>query len=220
MYKFLVFVLFLLLSAGISESAAAQSYKNPDGSQVNIEIPVGLPTLVAKTLDVKIKSYLPTDFEVVDFSGMGEGQNPANWEYDIDVKKIYENDQFVSLLMTTYQYTGGAHGSSARFGIVIEKATGKRLEIGDVFQARPLVYRLGPVWRSQILAKLRANNGDITSADRIWVREGTVDDFHYNSFVLTDKVLIVYGQQYQHNAYVYGMQTLIYPLARLADIRK
>ena len=220
MRKFLIFCFFFLFGALIVDSAAAQSYKNPDGSQVNIEIPAGLPTLVASTLDVKIKSYLPTDFEVVDFSGMGESQNPANWEYDIQVKKIYENENIISLLMTTYQYAGGAHGSSARFGMVIEKSTGKRLEVGDIFQSRPLVYRLGPVWRSQILAKLRANNGNITSADRLWVREGTVDDFHYNSFVLTDKLLIVYGQEYQHNAYAFGMQTLIYPLARLADIRK
>ena len=125
MRKFLIFCFFLLVVTLTLDSAAAQSYKNPDGSQVNIDIPVGLPTPVANTLDMKIKSYLPTDFEVVDFSGMGEGQNPANWEYDIHVKKIYSNTGFTSLLMETYQFTGGAHGASARIGLVIDNTTGK-----------------------------------------------------------------------------------------------
>lgn len=125
MRKFLIFCFFFFLGAIVVDTAAAQSYLNPDGSRVNIEIPAGLPTPVANTLDAKIKSYLPTDFEVVDFSGMGEGQNPANWEYDINVKKIYSNTGFTSLLMETYQFTGGAHGSSARIGLVIDNITGK-----------------------------------------------------------------------------------------------
>jgi hypothetical protein len=66
------------------------------------------------------------------------------------------------------------------------------LSITDIFQERPLVYRLGPLWRSQILARIHALNGSVTSSDRIWVREGTVDGFHYGSFTLTDKYLTVY----------------------------
>lgn len=96
----------------------------------------------------------------------------------------------------------------------------KQLSITDIFQERPLVYRLGPLWRSQILARLYASNGAITASDRIWVREGTVDGFHYASFTLTDKYLTVYGQEYQHVPYAYGMQTLRVPLARIRDIMR
>jgi Deacetylase PdaC len=118
--------------------------------------------------------------------------DPRNWEYDFSVKKVYEDEDILSLLMKTYQYTGGAHGSSGRFGIVFDKKTGKQLSITDIFEERPLVYRLGLLWRLQILSRIQEMNGEVTGSDRIWVREGTVDSFHYASFTLTDKFITIY----------------------------
>lgn len=60
----------------------------------------------------------------------------------------------------------------------------------------------------------------LTADEKSWIRDGTTDILHYQSFILTDRVLVVFGQQYQHNAYAYGMQTLTYPLARLTNMRK
>jgi len=60
----------------------------------------------------------------------------------------------------------------------------------------------------------------LTADEKSWIRDGTTDITHYQSFILTDRVLVVFGQQYQHNAYAFGMQTLTYPLARLTNMRK
>lgn len=62
--------------------------------------------------------------------------------------------------------------------------------------------------------------GPLSNADRAWILDGTTNILHYQSFVLTSNVLIVYGQEYQHNSFADGMQTLVYPLLRLRDIRK
>jgi Protein of unknown function (DUF3298) len=81
--------------------------------------------------------------------------------------------------------------------------------------------RLSPIWQQQILSRLRSTLATpLTIDEKNWVRDGTRGIDQYQSFVITDKILIIYGQQYQHNAYAYGTQTLIYPLYRLADIRK
>ena len=153
-------------------------------------------------------------------SDTGITNNISNWEHTITVKKIYSDEKITSLLISTYEYTGGAHGSSSRIGLVIDNATGKKLSLSDLYNTKKLTMRLSPIWQKQIISNLKRNTGKLTTDDRKWIREGTVDIQNYQSFVLTPKMLIVYGQEYQHNAYAYGTQTLIFQRNKIEDIAK
>jgi hypothetical protein len=149
----------------------------------------------------------------------GIAGDPHNWEYDIAVKKIYSDEYITSLLMTTYQYTGGAHGSSSRIGLVVDNKTGKFLTLKDFYNTQKLVRKLSPVWQLQIRAKLATALGQpLTPTDKEWIRQGTLAREQYESFVLTKTSLIVYGQDYQHAAHAYGTFTLVYPRKALGSI--
>ncbi len=216
------YLLALLISIALISGVSASNYMNTDGSKVSIERP-HLEAYVDMIIDWEIQKFLPEN-PVLAFSlgndEKGTSQDPATWEYDIRVQKLYENTDIISLLITSYQYTGGAHGSNARIGIVIDKNTKKRLQISDLYDSQGLPFRLGPVWRKNIESRLSLRMGPLSNADRAWILDGTTNILHYQSFVLTSNVLIVYGQEYQHNSFADGMQTLVYPLLRLRDIRK
>jgi hypothetical protein len=144
-----------------------------------------------------------------------------NWEHTIRVQKIYGDNKITSVLITSYEYTGGAHGSMARIGLVIDTLTGKKLNIGDFYDTNKLSKVLGPIWQKQINTRLATTmQSKLSSDDKKWIHDGVTDIQQYQSFILTPRVIIVYGQQYQHNAYAYGMQTLLYPRARLIDLAK
>lgn len=81
--------------------------------------------------------------------------------------------------------------------------------------------RLSLIWQRQIVNRLEQMIGrKLTGEEKNWIRDGSNDISNYQSFVITPKMLIVYGQEYQHNGYAYGSQTLNYPRHKLADIAK
>lgn len=107
--KKIITLLILLFPVIVS----AQSYRDTNQIVITIDRPEGLPVVVDTLLDEKISDFLPDDTPIEVTPDMsGSTQDPRNWEYRVDIDKLYENDSIVSLLMTTYQYTGGAHGSS------------------------------------------------------------------------------------------------------------
>ncbi len=216
------YLISILISLCLISGASASSYVNPDGSKVSIDRPL-FESYIDVILDREIQKFLPQNPVLATqlaTDEKGTSEDPATWEYDIRVQKIYENTGSISLLVTSYQYTGGAHGSSARLGIVIDKKTQKRLYIADLYDARKLPFRIGPVWRKAIESRLRTQIGPLSFADRAWILDGTTNISHYQSFVLTSNMLIVYGQEYQHNSFADGMQTLVYPLWKIRDLRK
>ena len=60
----------------------------------------------------------------------------------------------------------------------------------------------------------------LTPDEKAWIKDGTTDIQNYQWFNITEKDLIIYGQQYQHAAYVYGTFDLKYPLALLRKLKK
>ncbi len=86
----------------------------------------------------------------------GESMNTKNWEHTIRVQKIYSDSKIISVLITSYEYTGGAHGSMARIGLVIDTSTGKKLTLDDLYNAQKLTKRLSPIWQKQIISRLKA----------------------------------------------------------------
>ena len=201
------------------------------GNKVSLTIPQDLANTVVKTLNDEIEKRLPSDNtgtseyekkELVRTAVQPEDFiDTTHWEHTVTVKKIYSDAKITSLLMNTYEYMGGAHGSTSRIGLVIDNETGKRLSLGDFYITKKLTMRLSLIWQRQIVNRLEQMIGrKLTGEEKNWIRDGSNDISNYQSFVITPKMLIVYGQEYQHNGYAYGSQTLNYPRHKLADIAK
>ena len=47
------------------------------------------------------------------------------YTYEAEVKAGYEDAQYITLILTSYEYYGGAHGSSAEYGMTFSKNDGK-----------------------------------------------------------------------------------------------
>ena len=108
---------------------------------------------------------------------------------------------------------------SSRVGLVIDNTTGKLLSLKDFYNTGKLVRKLSPVWQLQIRAKLAEKLGQkLTPTDKEWIRQGTLAREQYESFVLTEKSIIIYGQDYQHAPRAYGTFTLVYPRKSLESI--
>ena len=100
----------VLVIASIGTSAHASTTLASNGAKISIETPSDLPKVVQDTLQSRIDKYLSrSTWEntlTTTTVGTGVTENPNNWEYSVDVKKIYSNASITSLLMTTYEYTG------------------------------------------------------------------------------------------------------------------
>lgn len=197
----------------------ALEYVHSDGSHISITTSRWFSEWVEKSIQKEIQNILPQ--VIIQTTNPGENIDTKNWEHTIAVEKIYTDASYTSVLITSYEYTGGAHGSTARIGLVFDTKTGKKLTLNDLYDTKKLTRKLSPIWQNRITIQLKQSLGkSLTKDEKNWIHDGSTDIQQYQSFVITPRTLIIYGQQYQHNAYAYGMQTLVYPRARLIDLAK
>ncbi len=116
----------------------------------------------------------------------------APWEHEIGMEVAYLTPELLSILISRYEYSGGAHPNhgveAVNFGIVAGKA--KRLTIADFFEP-------GFNYRKHISAKVLAilrraegadwvKNGDVKSLDEKMVQRFTVAanglTWHFNPY--------------------------------------
>lgn len=225
----LFFITILVCIPNVNIFATSSLISTSDS--VSLSIPQDLSNTVTKTLKDEIEKILPSENtgaseyskkELLTTEVQPEDIiDTTRWEHTVTVKKIYSDSKITSLLMTTYEYMGGAHGSTSRIGLVIDNETGKRLSLGDFYITKKLTMRLSLIWQKQIVKRLEQMTGKkLTGEEKNWIRDGSNDISNYQSFVITPKMLIIYGQEYQHNSYAYGAQTLNYPRSKLIDIAK
>jgi hypothetical protein len=121
--------------------------------------------------------------------------------------EIFRNDSsFVSLTQTTYQYTGGAHGSSRLSASTVRLETGLEVKLPDLFlDGADFTGRLSEgVLREGAVRKLP-----------LWGFTGVRPDA---AFYLTDAGLVLFFQQYEIAPYSEGIVRILYPYRELSDI--
>jgi len=63
-------------------------------------------------------------------------EEAIGWEANIEGKVTYEDDNFITLELNSYIFTGGAHGYSSRHFLNFDKKKGKELENWEIFKDR------------------------------------------------------------------------------------
>lgn len=82
----------------------------------------------------------------------GQSQRPAvSLEYEEIQYPVFISERFVSVATQHYLFEGGAHGAASTSFDVIDRRTGRRLGIGDVFAGKSWKTDLSPILKAELL---------------------------------------------------------------------
>ncbi len=239
MLKRLALLFFCLLLAGVSV-AAAQDTTPPatpeattpdqaclqkggnltDGQCIlsaNVKISVQYPLdlaqndFVANTIDPFIQTTKNDFLSVLNDSFLpGSGQ----YELDVNTEVVQYSSDVTSLVFTIYNYSGGAHGTSAYQTYTFDLAAGQLVTLEDLFQPNSnFLAVIDPL----VEQALKTQVGDML--DPTWLQQGTGENpENYRHFALSADALTFYFDQYQVAPGAAGTQSVSIPLSALGDV--
>ncbi|WHY19636.1 DUF4163 domain-containing protein [Paenibacillus sp. G2S3] len=119
------------------------------------------------------------------------GSEPK-YTYDIDYVVTYNQNGVISLVMSLYSDTGGAHGMTYREAFTFSLRDGKRLLLGDLFGANPN-------YKKELNAKLNK----LIKAEESYL--GGFNGLNTEKyFYLKDDQVVLFFQLYEYTAYAAG----------------
>ena len=140
-----------------------------------------------------------------------DDERPFEFYVNFDVG--YTNKYFVSVVLYTYYYMGGAHGSTIGYSFNYDLDNNKNLKLSDLFEGNYL----------NIISEycIKEIMKDDEYADETWVKEGAGPKAeNFETFTLNNKGLIIHFQQYQVLPYAAGMPDVIVPRSELKNVVK
>jgi len=185
--------------------------------KVSVDYPLDLTQksdLVARTVDDVIKKAKDEIMQSVsgDFTP-GSGQ----YELDITYDTVTHSDTVYTLLLTIYQYQGGAHGSQALLPFTFDLKNNKVLTLDDIFTSTPNALKLiEPIAQAAIKQAIGA---DMVQEDMLSAGATPTSD-NYQYFSLDKDSITFYFQQYQVGPYAIGIQKVTIPFAQLSSVLK
>lgn len=134
-----------------------------------------------------------------------------------DVTVARADSAVVSLCDETYQYTGGAHGTSYLDGVNFDAQTGKKLEISDIL----LDYEIFKTDATdRIIYYLQENHGDELFADYRQTVENLWEEGGQLSWYLDGSGIVIVLQEYSVGAYSMGRQEVHLPYSEFKQYIK
>lgn len=139
---------------------------------------------------------------------------------EMTVKKVAETTKYITISITTYEYLGGAHGSTAMQGITFSKLDGKKINDRVLKNSRPK--GLNNIIKNG-LKKYFAECGetiksDADLADQLLLEEGkSVNDLPLPAeglYISAQGIVFCYGQ-YEIAPYAAGIPTFTVPFEQL-----
>lgn len=192
--------------------------KNEDHLTVEVKYPsfAGLGPasgVASKTVKGWVNATV-TEFEGEFARAKVEGLGGPPWSLAIDYPSLYQTPRLVALFFRGYDYRGGAHGMPVMVPLVIDAATGKRVEPQGLFQpGSAYLQRLSKLCYQDLNGRKDAN------WDQDWLRKGSAPEAsNYQVLYPQSNGLLVVFPPYQVDSYAAGPQEVVIPYAKLADI--
>jgi len=135
------------------------------------------------------------------------------FEFYVSFDVSYTNKYFVSVVLYTYYYMGGAHGSTLCYSFNYDLDNNKNLKLSDLFEGNYLNI-ISDYCIKEIIK-------DDEYSDAEWVKEGAAPKAeNFEAFTLTEKALVIHFQQYQVLPYVAGMPDVLIPQSVLKSVTR
>ncbi len=119
------------------------------------------------------------------------------------------NDNFLSLYVDYYQYTGGAHGMTDRRPYNYDLHNGQQLALADLFKPG---YDYGSLINTEIKTQIAADPGIYFAGQQGF--QGITPNQHW---YIEDGQLVIYFSQYEIAPYAAGFPEFKIPLTRFGD---
>lgn len=145
-----------------------------------------------------------------------DANRPGN-SLEISYHTTFADKNLISLLVWTYQFTGGAHGNSLSTTFNYDLQNGRLLKLADLFQPNSNSLKIISGYCITTLTKELGGEG----IDPEWLRNGAGPKAeNYKSWNLTPDGLQITFDAYQVAAYAFGPQEVIVPYSALKKIIK
>lgn len=207
----LTFLFFTKVIFGISDSVfviTKEVYKCTEDTSVYVKI--SYPQIIVphnKNVQNKINSFLESEFlkaiqTYEEFIADSESLEdyPADWVFNFEVsfKTEYLSNNFASILMDYYEYTGGAHGNYFSTGYNIKLSDGELLKLTDIIKENELS-NLSLFCEQEILEKFNEN----TLAD-VGLFEDEINITPEQDFYIKPGYLVIQFDPYEIGPYAMG----------------
>ncbi|MBP3709208.1 MAG: DUF3298 and DUF4163 domain-containing protein [Treponema sp.] len=144
---------------------------------------------------------------------MGASEDLPPLEYIVSCEPIINGPDYISMLFTTYVYTGGAHGETLLESLTYDVAAQKMLSITDISNLS--LNEIATYCNEHFLQTLNYGGEDVESQDsrKDWIAEGTApEEYNYQIFTFDGTTLTVYFEPYIVAPYAYGVQKVEIPI--------
>lgn len=176
-----------------------------------------------KSVETKVNEFLEEEFKQSiawfeevqsDSTYFAEFQSEMQYTFETGYQVEFNSDEFISIAMSHYQFTGGAHGNYFALGYNIQMKDGKVLALKDIIKEDSfdlLVYEC----EQAILEKYEANT--LIEAGLFEDEIELLDD---QDFYIVPGMLILQFDPYEIGPWVMGEVTAEIPFEKIKDILK
>lgn len=134
---------------------------------------------------------------------------PRVGTFDIKHSTIYEDEEYISFILSIYQFTGGAHGSTALIPVTYSKRTKKLLSLEEAIQParKDWLKVLSDEVRRQLTAELKKK---LFASNEEWIKNGTEPiEENFKVFALEKDAIRIVFNQYQVGPYSSGIKEVV-----------
>lgn len=186
-------------------------------AEIKVDYPLELAQneIVASTIDPFIQQSKDDFLQILSGPFIPA---PGPYALDISYEVVRHSDTVVSLVFTTYDFTGGAHGNTAFRTFTFDLAAGTVITLDDLFtDTAQALEVISPLAEADIAQQF--TDAGAPDFDTDWLHQGTSPDpANYPNFALDATDLVFYFPPYQVAAYAFGTQTVRIPLADLSSV--
>lgn len=168
---------------------------------------------VSEMVDAALKAFKDENREAMQENAK-EGEDRPGYALDISYTVEYADKNVISLLVSHYSFTGGAHGNTGTTAYNYDLNRGAMLKLADLFQPSANYLK---VISDYCIAKIKKS--DLTEDE--WIRTGAGPKTeNYESWNITPEGLQITFDAYQVAAYAAGPQEVVIPYSALKAIIK
>lgn len=141
----------------------------------------------------------------------------SHYTFSVEATPIIANDKFISVLINTYAFVGGAHGSAVVMCFNYDVANQKSMILSDLFpNDKQYLAKISASARTQLAAQFKKDfegtDADFQTEVMDWVNTGTEPTVeNFSVFTFTDKNVILYFQDYQVGPHSSGLSKITVP---------
>lgn len=174
----------------------------------------GFNKLIGGMVRDQVQSFKEENKEMLAESAAStDADRPGN-SLDISYTIEHADKNLISLLFSTYGYTGGAHGNTGSTAYNYDLNRGVMLKLADLFQPNANYLK---VISDYCIADLKQAN----ISDDEWIRNGAgPKPENYDSWNITPQGLQITFDAYQVASYAAGPQQIVVPYSALKSIIK